>query len=310
MQPGSLEFTISFTGSSADRHTLDFYDAAQALIGFQRSLAITTHLLINDKVIIQAPSLKGAKILAAPVQSGSWMLTAAIVGAAGTGLYKLLTAPRDTPLGHLVHSAYDYVISESLGIPVDYEKSLGQAYKELTDVTDKPVPHLSQPRFDSVIDKCENAIKQMHRPIAASESAQTAKITSNNQGDIQSLEADLNIDTYRYIDKTIKSDQPVRYVGKVSSYNLNTFNGRVYVDSLQRPVSFMLLDSARLVRSISLITQSLGNNAQNRMTSSPSNSEPVELPSRIAFEAIEFRSQSGRLKSLGVTDIIGRIDEN
>jgi len=46
-----VEFSLSFEGDRADRHELDFYDAAQAMLGFQRSLAITTHLVLNGKVI-------------------------------------------------------------------------------------------------------------------------------------------------------------------------------------------------------------------------------------------------------------------
>ncbi|GEM_PF-3603819 len=59
----ALEITLSFDGASADDNVLDLYDGAQALVGFQRSLAITTHLIVNGEVITQAPSLKNAQIL-------------------------------------------------------------------------------------------------------------------------------------------------------------------------------------------------------------------------------------------------------
>jgi len=47
-------FTLSYEGSSADDHQLDFYDAAQGLISFQRTLALTIHLVVNNEIIIQA----------------------------------------------------------------------------------------------------------------------------------------------------------------------------------------------------------------------------------------------------------------
>ena len=71
-----IGFTLSFEGNDADNYQLDFYDAAQAMIGFQRSLAITSHLVLNGEVITQAPSLKGARIIAVPPEEGSWKILA------------------------------------------------------------------------------------------------------------------------------------------------------------------------------------------------------------------------------------------
>ena len=111
-----VSFTLSYEGKSADRHEIDLYDVAQALMGFQRSIALTTHLVLNDKIITKAPYLKGAKIYALPPEEGSWSIKAGVlIAGISTAGYQLGTAPKDTPLGHLVHSAYDYVISESLG---------------------------------------------------------------------------------------------------------------------------------------------------------------------------------------------------
>lgn len=54
----SINFDLSFGGGITDRHQIDFYDVSQALIGFQRSLALTTHLVVNGEIITQSPSLK------------------------------------------------------------------------------------------------------------------------------------------------------------------------------------------------------------------------------------------------------------
>ena len=81
-----IQFSFSFEGGAADDHILDLYDVSQALLGFQRSLALTTHLLLNGQIITQTPFLKGAKIYALPPEPGSWQLKALIVLGA-TGLY-------------------------------------------------------------------------------------------------------------------------------------------------------------------------------------------------------------------------------
>jgi hypothetical protein len=59
----ALEVTLRFRGQTSDQHAIDLYDVSQALIGFERSLALTTHLILNDEIITQAPALKGAKYL-------------------------------------------------------------------------------------------------------------------------------------------------------------------------------------------------------------------------------------------------------
>ena len=43
-----LKFGLTYHGGLADSHLLDFYDASQAFSGLHRSLALTTHLIINE----------------------------------------------------------------------------------------------------------------------------------------------------------------------------------------------------------------------------------------------------------------------
>ena len=69
---GGVRFTIAFTGNDADENILDLYDISQALVGLQRSLALTTHLILNDEIITQSPALKGARIYSLPAEPGSW----------------------------------------------------------------------------------------------------------------------------------------------------------------------------------------------------------------------------------------------
>ena len=170
----SVKFTLSFGGGSSDRHAIDLYDVSQALIGFQRSLALTSHLVINDEIITQAPSLKGAIILALPPKPGSWEIVGLVIAGLAAAGYKLGTTPRNTPLGHLIFSLYDYVVKESLGVHVDYDKSIGQLYED-NKAQEAEVPRIEQHQVDSLIEKCSTAITEIHRPIYKTGSAQQAK---------------------------------------------------------------------------------------------------------------------------------------
>jgi hypothetical protein len=287
-----IEFTLSFEGNDADGHELDFYDAAQAMIGFQRSLAITTHLVLNGKVITQAPALKNAQIMAAPPEEGSWKITALIA----TTLYGISTAPKDTPLGHLVHSAYDYIVSESLGFHVDYDKSLGQQYEHIrSGKSGTKLPILNQSQFDSAIEKCESALKDMHRPIVKSETASQAKIYFRSASAEVPFEHRLDRKSYEYITRTELDEKTSEIVGRVSSYNMNTFKGRIFVPEERRPIPFHLADNAKGTSSIVKIVRSLSLNATDRFV------EGAELRCVV----YKNRNTTGKLKGYSILEVRG-----
>src|SRR5689334_12686229 len=188
----SINFTLEYEGSLAAEKRIDFYDVAYALIGFQRSLAITTNIVINGTVITQAPSLRGAQIFALVPEEGSWKFTAAVV------LATILSAPQNSMIGHLLTSAYDYVVSEALGFHIDFNKTLGQQYQDIQKAR-IPVDRQSENRFDSVIEKCQTAIRDMHRPIVQSESAHTAMISAQIDRDHIPLTPKFDRRTYDYM---------------------------------------------------------------------------------------------------------------
>lgn len=286
-------FELSFEGLEADDHQLDFYDAAQALVGFQRSLAITTHLIVNGTVITQAPSLKNARIFSEPPEAGSWKARATIVAVAG-GVFAVGTAPKDTPLGHLVASAYDYVVSETLGFHVDYEKSLGQSLEEhRRQFPQTPAASLRESQFDSIIEKCEVPIRDMHRPIVFSGTAETGQITRTIAGRSAPIGPPLDDETYAYVSTTNRGERPLTYEGWVSSYNINTFKGRVYVPEFGRPIPFTLAEEVRSPGKVALIATSLAANARDRLHDD----------GRRFFEAFRNESSSGRLKGFYITNI-------
>ncbi len=255
-----VSFELTFEGGDADRHLIDFYDVSQALIGFQRSLALTTHLVLNDEIITQAPALKGARIYAQPPEDGSWKF-GAVVTVVAAGAYAVGTLPNNTVLGHLVFSLYDYVVSESLGVHVDYNKSLGQVYKEAQEKR-LALPQIKQSQADSLIEKCSTAIREMHRPIYKNESAALAHIEGKlPRRRPQPLSTILDRETYDFISETREGTEPELIWGRVTSYNSNTYKGRIYVEGVNRPVAFELDMNARDRRQIRLITSSLSANA-------------------------------------------------
>jgi len=279
------EIKLSFEGRMAENHVLDLYDAARALVGFQRSLALTTHLITNGEIITQAPSLKNAQILTTTPQAGSWEVVAMIVG----GVWTLGTAGKDTPLGHLLFSVYDYVVSSTMGFHVDYSKSLGQHYENY--LREKAI---TPEKLDSLIEKTEASISDMHRPIVASKSAHGANLIgyANAKAPVR-IGPEMSALTYEYISHTVKRDEHLEHEGFVSSYNVNTFKGRMYLIDEARPIPFELIEEARGRRNVELVTSSLRANAIQR-----SNQQ-----ANIVLKGQRLESSTGRLKALLVSEV-------
>jgi hypothetical protein len=231
-----LNFELSFEGSNSDDHIIDLYDVAEALKGFHRSLALTSHLVLHSKVVTQAPSVKGLTIYSHPAKDGSWKLIASLA-IGGQFLMTGLTASQDSVIGHIFFSAYDYVISESLGFNVDYNKTLGQLYIENKDLK---LPVITESQLDSVIEKVQDSITEMHRPIYKSNTADFLNIKVFSEDKKYDLSSVFDINSYHYITESIIDGSIITVTGVVTSYNSNTFRGRIFISEINRPIPFEL----------------------------------------------------------------------
>lgn len=146
--------------------------------------------------------------------------------------------------------------------------------------------------MDSLIEKCEPSIREMHRPIYASKSATSAMVEYNFKR-LKRTSEPLTIETFEYIDVTTLDEVPSVVVGKVSSYNLNSFKGRLYSETERRPVPFILHESARSTPNVGRITRSLDSNATRRLDGTAD----------IKVTAFRNTSVTGRLKNLVITEI-------
>jgi hypothetical protein len=144
-----------------------------------------------------------------------------------------------------------------------------------------------------VIEKCEAAIKQMHRPMVFSETAAHAKITAQVNHRNFSIGRYLDLETYEYIAFTEESDNTSEIVGRISSYNMNTFKGRIYTATQNRPIPFELAEGAKTRGNINLITESLMRNSQDRQ----------DPRGEIRCQVYRFSSRSDRLKKVLITKV-------
>jgi hypothetical protein len=134
----------------------------------------------------------------------------------------------------------------------------------------------------------------MHRPISKSATATQAVITTQLGTEQRRLSHALPIQTCEHLAYTDEGTTPFEFQGRISSYNINTFKGRVYIPEMGRPISFELGEAARDIKSVIAITDSLAANAQDH-------SEDGDAD--IKFSAFEFRSRAGQLKSLLIVSV-------
>lgn len=296
------EFSLRFNGRTASsENAVQLYDVAQALVGFERTISLTTHLLLNGQVLTQSPSAKGFQLYTVPFEEGSWVSKAFLT--LGGGTLAMVTAagvaPPDTAFGWLAKSAIEYVIEETLGFEPNFDESLGDQIERYRNRdTNAPIADdLSQGRFDSLIEKVEPGLKAIHRPIVKSQSADTAQIDFRIAVDEGTMDGYFSPDTFEYIDRTITSEDFSEYSGNVSSYNTNTFKGRLYFPDENRTVPFELAEGIRTLPVINAVTSSLRRNGRRRASGN------YENESDISFDALRNESVNGRLKSLFVTDV-------
>lgn len=283
---------LSYAGSDADEHELSLYDLSQALYGFERSLALTTHLILNDEIITQATALRGARIIAKAPRAGSFEILACI-GLLAAGGYKITTLKKDNPLGHLVFSAYDYAVRKVVGMPLDYDKSLAELYEKskFEQRTELKLP--SKKKFNSLAEKIEPPLTRMHRPIIRSESAETARLEFPGFGKVQPPKLEFDRATYARIKYRERADEIEQFPAIVSVFNPNTFNGRLFLPAEERTIPFFLTHAGRSSNAFNLIGESYSKNLSLR-------GDPTAL---IYFDAFRVTSKLGRITKFNVIGV-------
>jgi hypothetical protein len=134
----------------------------------------------------------------------------------------------------------------------------------------------------------------MHRPLYASRTANLGDITAGSASERKrKIGPDLNLATYEYAANTVRSREPSSIIGVISSYNINTYKGRIFSHEFWRAVPFELMPNARGQSAVNRITRSLQLNAADR-------NDPRAI---IALRAIRLEAPSGRLKRLHVLDV-------
>jgi hypothetical protein len=198
-----------------ESNALNAYDAGLALYGIGRSISIATHYVTNGRVIKQAPSLDGARVLVAPAQPGSFEFPTLveIISVVAPGLATGV-------VGNLL---------------TDLVKLL---YRRGAGLTDQPQdPHLqnilrrSPGDIDALNDAIDEDVVRIHRPFEG-----PVNVLNIYGGSVHI--GTFNHSTYGYARARELGRDNEEFYGNVASYNGNEDSGRIWLVDEQRTVGF------------------------------------------------------------------------
>jgi hypothetical protein len=216
--------------------SLDAYDASQVLYGISRSLSILTHYAIHRKVIKQAPSLDGAKVLLEPPRRGSFEFIAPILLVSNIGA-----------LAQNFAASFLYDLAKT-------------AYRRLSGKSETPsskemqaLVRCASGDLDALSDAIQEDIVRIHRPLISTDKRYTISVWG---GAVNIVNFDNN--TYDFVKTKVTEENEGEFFGEVRSFNGGTIQGRFWVEFEERTIGFSkngakrISDSARQALSWSL----------------------------------------------------------
>lgn len=251
---------LIYRGGDADKNQLKLYDGANSIFGFSKVIQLAVHGFINNKIIKNAPAMKGAEIYILPARNGSFLETIKI----------LITDPNfmmSVGTGVVGSALYDF-LKTTIG------KAVGKIFKPETSTVSKLIQK-DEPFFDELANILEGPLVEAHRTIE--KSGGTVSLDRP-----KSTLVVFNNETLNWV-KTQKEDNiPIKRVGNVTRFNIISKNGRFYDTDEKRTIPF-IPDGTLSHKATTLLSRSL-DDANN------------QLSGLLEFKVIPVRSASDVIK--------------
>lgn len=271
----NLQIKVSYHHGTAEEGRLDLYDAGVSIQGLARALAISTHALINDgEIRKRASRATGAEIYISPSRRGSFQEIITIV----------LNADATSALGYSVAGAalWDLVKwTWSKAVDLDYEPETAKVRR---------LENRKEPFIGEIEEALEAPLERFHRPVKQNRDV-VISVSRNRTHDRMLF----NSETLDAVSLQYDNEIITNIIGNVTRYNILSGFGRMFVDELDKTVSFMLTDNVTAKQKEHL-TWSM--DQANR-----------DLGGKISFDATKVLSAKGAIKRY-VIEEIRRIDND
>ena len=214
LAPIQFRFVYQPTDKS---NALNAYDAGLALYGIGRSMSIATHYVTSGRVIKQAPSLDGARVLIMPPQPGSFaFLTLIEIASVASGLALGVA-------GNLLTDLVKFMYRRGAG--------LTDQPKDSQDSHLQGILRRSPGDIDALNDAIDEDMVRIHRPFEGPVNV------LNIYGGTVHIDT-FNHSTYAYTRARDLGKGREEFHGNVASYNGNEDSGRLWLVDEQRTVGF------------------------------------------------------------------------
>jgi hypothetical protein len=215
-----LGIKLIFTGGDADGGMLDLHDASESYNGLARALAYTSHALVHEGVIRhRATRLDCANIYIQPSKQGSFeenlLLAFNQLAIDKVGISVLVPAFWD-----LLRWGWLGTIGETVVPQTPFVKRL------IDDVPDLE---------GELLAALEPSIISIHRPIQQNRNIQLV-VNRPRVGDILKF----NSNSLDYVSQTTEGAFERNVKGNITKYNILGIHGRLYLDSAEKTVPFIL----------------------------------------------------------------------
>lgn len=265
----SLQLKINYKKGSADEGLLNLYDAGVSIQGLARALAITTHALTNDgEVRKRASYAGGADIFISPSRKGSFQEIITIV----------LSSEAAATLGPSVAAAALWDI-----VKWTWYKATDRDYEPQTPKVRRLMDR-KEPFIGEIEEALEVPLEKFHRPIQQNREMEISVLRNRTADKIT-----FDSDTLDSVSLQYNDDLQTNLEGNVTRYNILSGFGRMYVDSLEQTVSFML-------------TNNVTANQKGYLTWSMDQAQR-ELGGKIVFDATQVLSAKGAVKRYEIEEI-------
>ncbi|WP_298769161.1 hypothetical protein [uncultured Shewanella sp.] len=213
-----ITFAIKYHHGVATDGKLDMYDAAVSFQGFAKAISITTHALLNDGEIRKTGNrIDGAELFLNPSKKGSFEQ------------FVTLVVTNKEAIGASVVAAAFYDL-----IKWTWSKTLEIAYEPETPHV-KKLQEKIEPFIGEMEEVLEIPLEQAHRPIKKDENV-VISLNRPRTGNVISL----NCETLKSVSLRTENEITENITCNVTRYNILSGYGRMYIDSLDKTVSFKI----------------------------------------------------------------------
>lgn len=197
---------------------VDLYDGAKTIFGLGRALQIAAHFLVNQEVIFQAPSARGVRLYLVPARRGSF-----------DQLIQLVIEHKEIILVTAATTLTTEVVRDFLGYVI--RKSCGLVAHASTYVV-REISKQMQADLEALEEAMLGPLVDAHRAIEKGSARTRLKLGGD--------QIEFDDRTYANVRDRILSPHKKTLAASVSSYNINSFKGRLYNPELGRTIPFKM----------------------------------------------------------------------